>query len=84
VKGLAHQQTPDVPAASNFFQLLEISSNTGALQRLEALRGYSKLVSNREPNSLLADIKRQHTSARRAQARNLTVWIAALQLRIIE
>lgn len=83
MEGAADEQRPDIPMAGNFFQLLEIGSYTGALQRLDTLRSDSKFIAYGEPNSLFAYIEREYPAERRTRFRSFIASIQIVQLRII-
>lgn len=84
MEGFADEQRPNIPLAGNVFQLLEIDSNTRALHCLDTLRGDSKFIADGKPNSLLANIEREHSAARPSHPRSFIVAIQIVQLRIIE
>src|SRR4051794_6815274 len=59
MEGFADQKRPYIPLEGNVFQVLEIVSNTRALQCVDTLRSDSKLIAHRKPNSLFADVERE-------------------------
>jgi hypothetical protein len=84
MKRFANQQRPDIPLARNVFQLLEIISDTRAVQRVDTLCGDSKFIANGKPDSFLPHIEREYAAARPARFLTVIVSIQIAQLRIIE